>query len=61
MNIVCYERGLLSVAYADNFRGKFHLGESAEGKTILGGAGVMPPGKFCKITPKYTHFCAFWK
>jgi len=21
----------------------------------------MPPGKFCKITPKNTHFCAFWK
>ena len=19
------------------------------------------PGKFCKITPKNTHFCAFWK
>jgi len=21
----------------------------------------MAPGKFCKITPKNTHFCAFWK
>ena len=21
----------------------------------------MPPGKFCKITHKHTHFCAFWK
>jgi len=21
----------------------------------------MPPGKFCKITPKNTHFCTFWK
>jgi len=21
----------------------------------------MPPEKFCKITPKNTHFCAFWK
>jgi len=21
----------------------------------------MPPGKFCKITPKNTNFCAFWK
>ena len=20
-----------------------------------------PPGKFCKITPKNTHFCSFWK
>jgi len=38
-----------------NFRG------SAEGTTILGGYGGMPPGKFCKITPKNTHFCAFWK
>jgi len=24
-------------------------------------AGGMPPGKFCKISPKNTHFCAFWK
>ena len=38
-----------------NFRG------SAEGTTILEGSGGMAPGKFCKITPKYTHFCAFWK
>jgi len=38
-----------------NFRG------SAEGRTILGESGGMPPGKFCKITPKNTHFCAFWK
>jgi len=38
-----------------NFRG------SAEGTTILGESGNMPPGKFCKITPKNTHFCAFWK
>ena len=38
-----------------NFRG------SAEGMAILGGSGCMPPGKFCKITPKNTHFCAFWK
>jgi len=21
----------------------------------------MPPGKFYKIAPKNTHFCAFWK
>jgi len=34
---------------------------SAEGKTILRGSGVMPPGKICKITPRNTHFCAFWK
>ena len=26
-----------------------------------GGGGVMPPGKFCKLTPKNTHICAFWK
>jgi len=38
-----------------NFRG------SALGTTILEGPGSMPPGKFCKITPKNTHFCAFWK
>jgi len=38
-----------------NFRG------SAEGTTILGGSGGMSPGRFCKITPKNTHFCAFWK
>jgi len=38
-----------------NFRG------SAEGTTILGGSGGMPLGKFCTITPKNTHFCAFWK
>ena len=25
------------------------------------GSGGMPPGKFCKITPKNTHFCAFSK
>ena len=34
---------------------------SAEGKTILGGSGGMPQGKFCKTTPKNTHFCAYWK
>jgi len=38
-----------------NFRG------SAEGTNILGGSGGMPPWNFCKITPKHTHFCAFWK
>jgi len=38
-----------------NFRG------SAEGTTILGGSRGMTPGKFCEITPKNTHFCAFWK
>jgi len=38
-----------------NFRG------SAEGTTNLGGSGGTLPGKFCKITPKNTHFCAFWK
>ena len=38
-----------------NFRG------SAEGTPILGGSGGMPPEKFCKITPKNTNFCAFWK
>jgi len=26
-----------------------------------GGSGGMPPGKCCKIAPKNTHFCAFWK
>jgi len=25
------------------------------------GSGSMPTGKFCKITPKNTHFCALWK
>jgi len=25
------------------------------------GSGGMPPGKFCKSTPKNTHFCAFRK
>jgi len=35
--------------------------ESAEGTTILGGCAGMSLGKFCKITPKNTHFCAFWK
>jgi len=34
---------------------------SAKGTTILGESGDMPPGKFCKITPKNTHFCTFWK
>ena len=38
-----------------NFRG------SAESTTILGGSVDMPSGKFCKITPKNTHVCAFWK
>jgi len=38
-----------------NFRG------SAEGTNILGGSEGMPPGKFCKITPKNTRFCVFWK
>jgi len=38
-----------------NFRG------SAEGTTIVRGSGGMSPGKVCKITPKNTHFCAFWK
>jgi len=38
-----------------NFRG------SAEGTTILGASGGMLLGIFCKITPKNTHFCAFWK
>jgi len=38
-----------------NFRG------SAEGTTIIGGSGGMPPRKVCKITPKSTRFCAFWK
>ena len=36
-----------------NFKG------SAEGTTILGGSGDIPLGKFCKIIPKNTHFCAF--
>ena len=44
-----------SSSVRNQFRG------SAEGTTILGGSGGMPPGKFCKITPKNTHFCAFWK
>jgi len=38
-----------------NFRGR------AEVTTILGVPGACPRGKFCKITPKNTHFCAFWK
>jgi len=38
-----------------NFRG------SAEGTTILRGSGGKPSEKFCKITPKNMHFCAFWK
>jgi len=60
------------VAYAENFRGgtkfchnrvksKINFRGSAEGTTILGGSGGMPPGNICKITPKNTHFCAFWK
>jgi len=60
------------VAYAENFRGaskfrhnrvtsKINFRGSAESTTILRGSGSMPPGKFCKITPKNTHFCAFWK
>jgi len=65
-------RGLQSVSYAENFRGgakfchnlvtsQINFRGSAEGTTILGGSGGMPPGKFCKITPKNTRFCAFWK
>jgi len=38
-----------------NFRG------SAEGTTIPGMSGGMPPGKILQITPKNTHFRAFWK
>jgi len=38
-----------------NFRG------SAEGTTILEESGGMLSGEYCKITPKNTHFCAFWK
>jgi len=34
---------------------------SAEGATILWRPGGMSPGKFCKLTPKNTHFCAFGK
>jgi len=60
------------VAYAENFRGgaKCHhncvtspinFRGSAKGTTILRGSGSMPPRKFCKITLKNTHFCAFWK
>jgi len=61
-----------SVAYAENFQGagKFrdncmtsqtNFRGSAAGTTILGGPGACPPEKFCKITPKNTHFCTFWK
>jgi len=38
-----------------NFQGR------AEGRPFQGGPGSMAPGKFCKITLKNTHFCAFWK
>jgi len=65
-------QGTYPVAYAENFRGgakcrhnrvtsQINFRGSAEGTTILGGSGGMPPRKFCKITPKNTHFCAFWK
>jgi len=61
-----------AVAYAGNFRrgakfrhnrvtSQIHFRGSAEGTTMLGVSGGMPPGKFCKITPKDTHFCASWK
>ena len=60
------------VEYAENFRGggrfrhnrvtsQINFRGSAEGTTILGGSGSISPGKVCKITPKNTHFCAFWK
>ena len=60
------------MAYAENFRGgakfrhnrvtsQINFRGSAEGTTILGKSGGMIPGKFCKITPRNTHFCAFWK
>jgi len=49
------ERGKFRQTSHIKFRG------SAEGKTILGESGGMPPEKFCKITPKNMHFCAFWK
>ena len=52
---------LVTVAYAENlatFRynrvtSQINLRGSAEDTTIL--------QNFCKITPKNTHFCAFWK
>jgi len=59
------------VAYAENFWGgakfrhnrvtsQINFRGSAEDTTILGVRGLAP-GKFCKITPKNSHFCAFWK
>ena len=42
---------LEKVAYAENFRG------GGSFVTIL----WRHKSKFCKITPKNTHFCAFWK
>jgi len=50
-----------SVAYAENSRGgaKFRhkrvTSQINARTTILGGSGGMPPGKFCKITPKNTQ------
>jgi len=55
------------VAYAENFRGRakfrhnrvtsqINFRGSAEGTTIVGETAGMPQEKFCKITPKNTHF-----
>jgi len=63
---------LSPAAYAENLRGgakfrhnrvtsQINFRRSAEDTTILGWSRDMPPGKFCKITPKNTHFYAFWK
>ena len=49
------------MAYAENFRGgpsfRHNLVTSQTNfrPNILGGFGGMPPGKFCKITPKNNH------
>jgi len=40
---------------------KFRLIRETSQINFRGSAGGTPPGKFCKITPANTHFCAFWK
>ena len=60
------------VTYAGSFRGGGQVwSQSCDVTNQLQGKyrrhnhskGVrgMPPGKFCKIPPKNTRFCAFWK
>jgi len=65
-------RAIPAVAYAENFRGGGQVSsQSCDVTNQLQGKcrrhdhsrGVRghTPGKFCKTTPKNTHFCAFWK